>query len=70
MLLVSDTKGESPRRLVVQIKLKILEEAKKKHFPTSKCSLPKKKKKKKMQLAYGTGSTGLSNEKTDLSQLC
>ena len=24
----------------------------------------------KMQLAYGTGSTGLSNEKTDLSQLC
>lgn len=24
----------------------------------------------KMQLAYGTGSAGLSNEKTDLSQLC
>ena len=24
----------------------------------------------KMQLAYGTGSPGLSNEKTDLSKLC
>ena len=40
MLLISDTKGESPRCLVVQIKLKMLEGAKKKYFPTSKCSLP------------------------------
>lgn len=40
ILLVSDTKRKIPRGLVAQIKLKTLEGAKKKHFPTSKCSSP------------------------------
>ena len=60
MLLVSDTQGESPRHLAVQFKLKMLGGG------SQKETLPNFK----MQLAYGTGSAGLSNEKTDLSQLC